>query len=354
MKKIHPLCLLQEFQKFIWDSSRGRRVQPGGKRIARGTLRQYDMVYRLLEQYQQKSGAPLRVQLLLRAGLRQLQKERKYWQLFYRGFSDFLYRDKNSFDQYAASVFKVLKTFFRYLAVEKGLPVGEFYKKFRVPVFPASTVILSPVQLRRLITDTAFYTGLSKSLKRVQDIFVFGCTVGLRYSDLMRLRKTHIQQTEGAIYLGLHTRKTGAEIKIPLPEYAVAIINRYLKKRSPYLLPRISNCNFNLQVKKLAKKAGWDHWLPKIRFRRGKPVELKTKSSGCWRFYDHITAHTMRRTAITTLLLLGVDESHVRRISGHTAGSREFYRYVVLVQDYLDARVKEAHRKLVDEDEILY
>ena len=39
----------------------------------------------------------------------------------------------------------------------------------------------------------------------------------------------------------------------------------------------------------------------------------------------------MRRTAITTLLLIGVDEISVRRISGHAPGSKEFYKYVVMV-----------------------
>ena len=60
----------------------------------------------------------------------------------------------------------------------------------------------------------------------------------------------------------------------------------------------------------------------------------------------------MRRTAITTLLLLGVDEISVRRISGHAAGSKEFYRYVVVVQEYMNAKVKEAHIKLLNGEEI--
>jgi len=61
----------------------------------------------------------------------------------------------------------------------------------------------------------------------------------------------------------------------------------------------------------------------------------------------------MRRTAITTLLLLGVNENAVRKISGHAAGSKEFYRYVILVQDYLNAQVKNAHLKLISNEENL-
>ena len=94
-------------------------------------------------------------------------------------------------------------------------------------------------------------------------------------------------------------------------------------------------------------KAGWDYPLPKIRHRKGETVEIYNKLGKSYRFCDHITAHTMRRTAITTLLLLGVDEITVRRISGHSAGSKEFYRYVVVVQEYMNASIKMAHQRLL-------
>ena len=53
----------------------------------------------------------------------------------------------------------------------------------------------------------------------------------------------------------------------------------------------------------------------------------------------------MRRTAITTLLILGVPE-HIVRISGHSPNSKEFYRYVVIAQDYLNKHVMDAYDKL--------
>ena len=55
----------------------------------------------------------------------------------------------------------------------------------------------------------------------------------------------------------------------------------------------------------------------------------------------------MRRTAITTLLILGVPEIVVRSVSGHAPGSKEFYKYVSLAQSYLNKEVKNAHQKLI-------
>lgn len=347
MKQNTVIAFIPEFKKFIVASRTGRRLMPSGKKIRRGTIRQYECVLLLLEEYEQSLHDGLRIQLLIKTSLRMLQKEKNYWFRFYRSFSLFMYNHKKYFDQYVSSVFKVIKTFFHFLSIEKALPVGNFHKNFRIPSRTVSPVILTPSQLNFLITNKEFEDSLSISLRRIKDIFVFGCTVALRYQDLLRISSTHIQHTTDTVLLSLHTQKTGSEISIPLPAYAIQIMQRNKKKGSRYLLPGISCTNLNIGIKKLMKKAGWDYYLPKIRYRRGEPIEIRNKKGETYRFYEHISSHTMRRTAITTLLLLGVEENTVRRISGHAAGSKEFYRYVVVIQNYLTAKVKAAHEILV-------
>jgi len=337
-------------QQFINACVSGRRVLPSGKKAGKTTIGQYLFVAKLLRQFENQQREPLRICLLHRCSMRVIQQEKNYWNRFYKKFAHFLYRQKKYYDQYAGSVFKVIKVLFRYLTVEKAFPVGEFYKKFRTPTEHFTPVVLTPSQLRFLIIDSEFERLLSACLKRTKDIFVFGCTVGLRFSDLMRVRQNDIQYRQDDTSLALHTHKTGTEVHIPLPDYAIRIIEKYKCKAKPYILPRISNSNFNYNIKKMIRLAGWDHTVLRIRHRQGIAVEIKTGKGKCYRFYDHVTAHTMRRTAITTLLLMGVDETSVRRISGHAPGSKEFYRYVILVQDYLNAKVKEAHKKLLEAD----
>ena len=172
--------------------------------------------------------------------------------------------------------------------------------------------------------------------------------MALRFSDLMNLKKSNLVITGTETNLALFTRKTGSEIRIPLPGYALEIIDRYKRKAGNYLLPRLASGNMNIQVKKLIKLAGWDHSLPKNISHRGKMKELKSVSGNTWKFYQHITAHTMRRTAITTLLMMGVPENLVRKVSGHAAGSKEFYKYVSIAQEYLSQEIKKAHKKLLE------
>jgi integrase len=184
-------------------------------------------------------------------------------------------------------------------------------------------------------------------MQRIKDIFVFGCTVGLRYSDLMRLKKQNIQYTGAGTFLILSTFITSCLVKINLPGYISSILIYYKRISGRFVLPRLSNVNLNLQVKTLIEKAGWVYNLPKIRHRQGKLVEIKNNKGNSYRFCDHITTHTMRRTAITTLLMMGVPEAMVRKISGHAAGSKEFYKYVCVVQDYMNEKVKFAFDKLL-------
>jgi hypothetical protein len=54
-------------------------------------------------------------------------------------------------------------------------------------------------------------------------------------------------------------------------------------------------------------------------------------------FEERERSHIMRRTAITTMLMLGMPEYLVRKISGHSANSKAFYRYVNFGQSYIEA-----------------
>jgi len=349
MKQAGPasLLLLPQFEKFIGASKKGRRLKYAGRKLSPGTIEQYECVRNLLTAFEVSKLTPLRIVLLKKPSLSLLRKEQKYWSRFFCAFTIFLYNERNCFDSYVLSVAKTLKAFFNYLLEEKHLPVGSFHKHFRVPQQTFTPLVLEPSKLQHLINNKVFEASLSSALQRTKDLFVFGCTVGLRYSDLMRLQKKHLVEAPEGRYLLIHTKKTETLVKLPLPDYLLSIIEKYKGRTGKYLLPRLSSTNLNLQVKLLCRQAGWDYLLPKVRYRRGKPVEVKNKEKECLRYCEQVTTHTMRRTAITTLLIMGVPELIVRRISGHSANSKEFYRYVVIAQDYLNQHVLQAYEKLV-------
>lgn len=346
-KQASQLFLSEHLEKFIKSSLSGRRLTPSGKKITKGTISNYKHTLRLIEEFETRFLVKFRIQLLHRASLRTLQREKNYWKRFFKQFSDYLYKEKGYYDNTVSNIFKILKTFFNYLQQEKGYWVGSYHRSFRIPIQNTAPVVLTPEQLQFLITNMEFNKSLTPYLKRARDIFVFGCTVALRYSDLMNLKISNLVQTETETYLTLYTQKTNTKIRVPLPEYALDILQRNKRKTGQFLLPRLSSTNLNRQIKKLIKFAGWDHSLPKYISLRGKIVEKKSNGNNTCKFYEHITAHTMRRTAITTLLMMGVSENVVRKISGHAPGSKEFFKYVSIAQEYVNFEVKKAHKKLV-------
>ncbi len=99
----------------------------------------------------------------------------------------------------------------------------------------------------------------------------------------------------------------------------------------------------------MLEQAAFTHPVLVTRGRRGKRYELKKllgDTKQALRFCDVATTHTMRRTAITTMLSLGVPEQVVRKISGHAPGSKEFYRYVSWAQSYQDKETEKMFEKL--------
>jgi len=187
---------------------------------------------------------------------------------------------------------------------------------------------------------------LSPALSKIKDIFVVGCTVALRYSDLINLERSNLVNENYQLYLKVQSKKTQTYTRIKLPEYVVQIFKKYKHKKK--LLPYYNLVRLNLYLKQLAEKAGWIEEKIKTRQKRGiAMIVFKDKSKKIhYRFCDHMSSHTMRRTAITTMLRLQMPEHLVRKISGHAPGSKEFHKYVAISQNYLDIETDKVFEKL--------
>lgn len=228
------------------------------------------------------------------------------------------------------------------------MPIGYYHKRFYVPHEETEITVLSPERLNFLIYSKEFEHKLTQDFKEVKNVFVFGCSVALRFSDLMNLTWANIEIINGRYYLNVQSKKTQAFTRVKLAPFAIDIINKYKNRFSYRLLPNYNKARLNIKIKKLMHLAGFTEPLSKIRHRRGLPVKVYKNSVNKtdFRFCDAVTTHTMRRTAITTMLSLGMKEQVVRKISGHAPNSKEFYRYVSFAQGYIDDEIDEMHEKL--------
>ena len=345
MKKHTPVIPL--FNQFIKETIAGKRLKKNGERIKPDSIQNYKYVLNNLLQFSTDTKFELRICDASKLDKRELASEKSYWKKFYLKFTGYLYA-KECHDNYVGANIKIIRTFFNYLKNDKDMHTGNFQRLFYVRKEEIEIFVLSPEQLKFLIHDQAFDQELLPRQKKIKDIFVFGCTTGLRYSDIFLLTGKNFVKSENDWYLKLKSLKTKTFSHIKLPGYAMAIFLKYEKKDSnAAVFEKVSLFNYNKTLKQIGELANFTNVIEVSREKQGKAQKSITKSDESKnRFCDKMSSHMMRRTAITTMLILGMPEHLVRKISGHSHGSSSFNRYVHYAQGYIDMEISKVHSKL--------
>jgi len=345
MKK--SIAIIPLFKQFIKETETGKRLKKNGERIKSDSIQNYKYVLNNLIQFSSETKFELRVCDASKLDKREFTSEKSYWKKFYQKFTEFLYK-KGCHDNYVGANIKVIRVFFNYLKNDKDLNTGDFQRLFYVRKEEIEIFVLSPDQLKFLIHDKEFEKSLIPSYRRIKDIFVFGCSTGLRYSDIFLLTNKNFEKIDGEWYLKLKSKKTKTFSFIKLSAYAITIFQRYtsLNNKTP-LFGSISLFNFNKSLKHIGELAGFTTPIEVSREKQGKTQKITKKTDTSKnRFCDKMSSHMMRRTAITTLLILGMPEHLVRKISGHSHASTSFNRYVHYAQAYMDKEIEKVHSKL--------
>ena len=71
-----------------------------------------------------------------------------------------------------------------------------------------------------LIYDETLEKQLTPDLIKVKDVFVFGCSVALRFSDLIKLKQENVLFYNNTYYLKVTSTKTNTNTTIKLPTYS--------------------------------------------------------------------------------------------------------------------------------------
>ncbi len=191
------LSFLDYLKLFIDETRSGIRRKNNGDRITESTIRGYEVLQKHLINFRELKKFDLRLPLIINSSNQELLESRKYWKRFYDLFTDYLYDDLNNYDNSVGAKIKNLKVFLNYLKKEKYVNISDDYQSFYAPREEPEIQVLSLQQLNYLITSKELEDRLPIKLKRVKDIFVFGCTVALRVSDLLSLKEENIKTSDG-------------------------------------------------------------------------------------------------------------------------------------------------------------
>ncbi len=223
-------------------------------------------------------------------------------------------------------------------ATEQGINKNLAFKsrKFLAISEDADTVYLADWELQQLaeldLTDNT-------RLEVIRDLFLIGCSTGLRFSDLSTLTPKQINGN----MITLTQIKTGKPVIIPVHELVNEILNKYEGK-----LPEArSNQKTNEYLKEVCKLTKGLNSMVSVSSTKG--GEMVTETIAKWQL---VTTHTARRSFATNEYLAGTPSLTIMAITGHKT-EKSFLKYIKVTPDqhakilqgiWADRKVKEVKR----------
>lgn len=295
-KNDKELLFLEAFEEFIKDTESGKRLSNDGKRILHSTITSY---------------------YTTRNHIVEMMKPNKIKKLtfndidenFFSNLVEYL-SNKLISNNSQGRLIKIVKTFMHY-GLEKGLHTNhKFIKNLKVFNEETTHVALNEAELESIEN----LQDLSLKLQKVRTMLLLQCYSGLRYSDLMNLKKENIDYKERIITI--YTIKTKEPLKIPMTSKLEAIVKDFISLKTA-----ISAQKYNDYIKDLCLLAGIVTPIQLTHYIGNKRVDTVLEK------YKIISSHTGRRTFVTLSIKKAIPEDIIMLVTGHKSKS-SFQRYV--------------------------
>ena len=149
---------------------------------------------------------------------------------------------------------------------------------------------------------------LDVKLDAIRDNFVFQCLTGMRYSDVLNFKRDWIITVNDVEVIRYYDQKTKSLCSVPLFPEVKSILNKYkYVLRFPLKTTALIG-----NIRKVCKLAGVDQKVTLKKY-KGANVEMVTLPK-----YYFISTHSARRTFVTVMMELGIPDSDLRKMTGHS------------------------------------
>lgn len=178
-------------------------------------------------------------------------------------------------------------------------PVNYLKAKERIHTKPSTRTFLELDELRKLVATECVGDAHGYDLKAA---FLFSVNVGLRFSDVIKLRLCDFKKDENGTYIDITMEKTDEPLFTYVSDYALSLLPQVEDSTKPiFRIP--SNKTANYWLSEWVKAAG---------------------------ISKHVTFHVSRHSCATLLLSNGMELQNVQAQLGHTSSkTTEIYAKLV-------------------------
>lgn len=246
---------------------------------------------------------------------------------FHSDLIAYLRNEKKLSENSIGKVIASLKTLLNE-ATEKGINKNMQFRSrhFTKPSEKTTSVYLTEKEIQNI--KELDLTKENKGINTTRDIFVVCCYLGLRYSDVGKIKPEFLTNNQ----ITVNTQKTGAKVVIPLHPTAKEILEKYNYCFEGVMLNRRTA---NKYLKRIAKLAGINQAISVPKKQRGMRYDT-TKPK-----YELIGTHTARRSFATNAYLAGVPAISIMKVTGHTT-EVAFLKYIKISEEQ-NANLLSAH-----------
>ena len=222
-----------------------------------------------------------------------------------------------------------------------GVKLNPSYSEVDIPNYTSSKISLTSDEISHIyhfkICKEETYSFRSKkvlklrknkieTLERVRDMFVLGCNLGQRYSDLVRISPENFRNGQFSIV----QQKTGNKCFVPINSLSIdsritfAILEKY-----NYHAPYSGDINnYNSYLHELLYHIG-EEFMDKV-YIDNKINGVITRETK--RRYQLISSHSARRSFATINTLRNIPRNKILRATGHSS-EKAFNRYICYDED---------------------
>lgn len=259
-----------------------------GNSISNSTLKRYKCNKNLLEDFE--SNCKVKISL------------GKFDDKLYNKFLKYCIEEKKHSANTLHRNVGLLKTFLLW-ALNKKYTYNNNFITFKKPAkFTTDEIALNYEQVE-LIYNYDFSDN--KRLERVRDLFVFGCTTGMRFGNYSTISRSDV---DGNFIRVIDLKSKSKNLAIPLNSISKSILEKY-----DYNLPNITNQKMNEYIKEVFKKLEFTDEIKKTMKYGDELVDQKAE------FWTRISSHTARRSFITIMKNKRVPDKVIMSYTGHTS-----------------------------------